>query len=156
MRRCPFCAEEIQDAAIVCRFCQRDLAPAVAAVPPTNPRSTRWAVGLIVGLLVLTGVGIILSPSRPPPPPTLPYSAESAVGICRQFVERRLKAPASAKFPDASDATTTDLGDGKFRVLTYVDSQNGFGALIRNTVDCTVHWTDGTNWSLDDLTLKGR
>jgi len=43
------------------------------------------------------------------------------------------------------------LGGGRYRVQSYVDAQNSFGAMIRTRYDCTVHWIGGDRWKLEDL-----
>jgi len=209
-KRCPFCAEEILSAAIVCKHCHRDLPPVVppvvrAVVPAVagfrQPVRARHALGGVLVVLAFfvawfgsTGVAVALvmawggfvlalpgsritrygggfllaslivapgtsyDPTKPRVARTAPvaYDGTGASMICHTFVEQRLKAPASAKFPYMSTDNVTDLGGGKFNVVSYVDSQNSFGALIRNTYDCSVHWVSGTQWRLDSLDLHGR
>lgn len=52
---------------------------------------------------------------------------------CRDWVKERLKSPASAEF---SDESVERDGDDGYVVSGAVDSQNGFGAMIRNTYTC--------------------
>ena len=43
MRACPYCAEQIQDAAIVCRFCGREIPAAVASEQPNVTERPRFS-----------------------------------------------------------------------------------------------------------------
>lgn len=84
---------------------------------------------------------------------------QAAAVMCEGFVKKRLKSPGSAQFPGVMDsdyAKTKVLSDTKpwkYEVTGVVDSQNSFGAMLRNDYVCTVSTADNKTWNLDDLTF---
>jgi hypothetical protein len=71
--------------------------------------------------------------------------------MCEEFVSERLKAPASAEFPGAD--LVEPLGGDQYTVTAAVDSQNGFGAMIRTGYVCTIQNTGGDEWTLVSLDM---
>lgn len=112
---------------------------------PPKPTSNRKVL-LIVAAVVLGGAAFlgsaygIASPTRDP--------ARGAERACEQFIEARLKAPSTARFPRETVSKNTV---GAYVVEGQVDAQNGFGAMIRMDYTCTVSPGDD-GWELHNLT----
>jgi len=65
----------------------------------------------------------------------------------QELVKQRLKAPATAEFPEHYDVQAWYEGENRYRFRGWVDSENSFGANIRTRFEIVVQEQDN-GWGL--------
>lgn len=112
------------------------------AVDPVARGVGMGCLGVTVVIAALFGYGALFGGSEDGRDVTT-YEAGKQ---CERFVEDRLKSPSTAEF----DLSTTG-GPDLFTSSGTVDSQNGFGAMVRSHISCTIR-LDGETWRLEKVT----
>ena len=76
--------------------------------------------------------------------------------MIEKFVKERLRSPSTAKFPGALERSdhVQYLGNQKYKIDSWVDSQNAFSATIRTQFNGEIMQVDKDNWRLITLDLQ--
>ncbi len=126
----------------------RSVIPSCVSIPPppmAKPVEKKgigcmaWAAIIFGGLILVEMIHQAFSDANPgPPTATDHYYAATAT------IRKSLKAPSTAKFsrPDDEKAYYQKVAGNVWEAGGWVDSQNGFGAMIRS--DWKLVWDDAT------------
>lgn len=142
-------------------FLSKAASVANAPVPKNAMLALYGIIGLLlVGLVFVKGPEpsktVRVSPPKPQYKSATETDARLIAGIlCVQRVKAGLRAPRTAKFPWSHEVT---FKGRTATLVSYVDAENAFGAMIRTHYVCTVDYIGGdpsetSNWQLTDVAM---
>ena len=155
---CPECEKEISDKAKSCPNCGYELNP--QASQPKQPSKKKssgsgygtWIVVIGVIIFILYLIGSSSDDNSSSSSSTGSTNKFLAYNYAEVFVKKKLKSPGTAEFPGTFEKADhiTELGYKKYKIVSWVDSQNSFGATIRTKFSCIIKF-DGNQVSCEEL-----
>lgn len=124
----------------------------------------KFCITVVLLLLVFTSLYFLTIPKplAAPPPEAVKEQkkvevdrteAIEAFSMAKRYVKDRLIAPYTAKFPWYSDDFVNERENDRWVVISYVDSQNAFGAMLRTPFIVELTYGGNHNWRLEDIVL---
>ncbi|MBC3621890.1 Uncharacterised protein [Vibrio metschnikovii] len=158
---CSICKKETSEKVEACPNCGANIWEAGTIKTTFNNEKVKnrkggWIIAIMIILCIIWLLPINdSSPDRIKNTSKDSHSSVEAAHICQQFVRERLLSPRTANFPSlvATSRHTTDLEGGRYRISSYVDAQNAFGAEVRTQFICTVKYEGEWNWRLENLDM---
>ena len=106
-------------------------------------------IGCLTVVVIMIVAYFIFSPSKET------EMAIDAYVTTQTHVKKYLKSPASAEFQPFRKEIVKKTGENSFEINSYVDSQNGFGAMLRSKYLIRMH-KNGDDWFCDYFELDGK
>jgi zinc-ribbon domain len=144
MKSCFECGASVSSSAKTCPHCGK-------RNPTVNPRHVQIAGGIVAAVVAVPVLWILIAYVRYEPTPWNEADSSSmAIVKVQSVVENNLKAPATAEWPGILEVGThaQHVGDQLYRVNSWVDADNEFGAKVRMQYAADIKQTAEHEWEI--------
>ena len=136
--RCTECGREISNNADKCPYCGNPVKKGLGCF-------STFGIIILIIIGVLYILGSIFKDSSNVKTDYCYGQEMLAYRYAEGFVKQDLKAPLTAKFPSLTERSqhVRNSYDCSYKINSWVDSQNSFGATIRTNFSCTIVFEGG-------------
>lgn len=151
-KTCTHCLEEIPSEKKICPHCKAIQFGLFKKYPLLT-------LSFCIIVFIVCGYNLFSNPdsNNSSPAPIVKQSEPSDIEIgveAQMQITKMLKSPSTAKFNIHPDIKK--LGDKRYSVSSYVDSQNGFGAMIRSTYTVDFTYVDEDRLNINRVVFDGK